>query len=385
MTYAQLNGAESRRRSEMIVETHGEVCRLGYLRIIPPLMRGLNEISLDYLASQLESVSVSASGPIASGLENVPGFVRSRVVARNYITLSQEFDFINRTRRHLGVNGLLYLGLRSSNKLDAIVKGTRKPSLSDLIALNDVEKTFFLNVLLTKDPYMIRGIIGWILERDEFNRVDAMNWIMEEVYPRSLQNVIDSSPKRLKEALMPKLEEARRFKEERMKYTLKIDWIKSSLYAKYRHVAPPRVEWLVDVGLLEREGRGKYRVSNLVRRNADIFSRLISQSKENVTDYLLAHVAPLFITYGTKAIKETVIGELLSTYKTLSQDGQQSVDLRLIEVATSFRLLENNHYVTTRVIRELLNNLMIVYPDKVLVAPGVDEGLEIVKLDIESP
>lgn len=369
----------------MIVETHGEVCRLGYLRIIPPLMRGLNEISLDYLASQLESVSVSASGPIASGLENVPGFVRSRVVARNYITLSQEFDFINRTRRHLGVNGLLYLGLRSSNKLDAIVKGTRKPSLSDLIALNDVEKTFFLNVLLTKDPYMIRGIIGWILERDEFNRVDAMNWIMEEVYPRSLQNVIDSSPKRLKEALMPKLEEARRFKEERMKYTLKIDWIKSSLYAKYRHVAPPRVEWLVDVGLLEREGRGKYRVSNLVRRNADIFSRLISQSKENVTDYLLAHVAPLFITYGTKAIKETVIGELLSTYKTLSQDGQQSVDLRLIEVATSFRLLENNHYVTTRVIRELLNNLMIVYPDKVLVAPGVDEGLEIVKLDIESP
>lgn len=367
----------------MIVETHGEVCRLGYLRVIASLIRDGREVGLDYVASLLERVCSNALKNGNYG-ERVLGLITSRVAARNYVILSQGLDFINRSSKRVGFNGLTYLGLRSSSKFNAIVDGVLIPTHNDLLQLNDVEKVFFMNVLLNKDYYMMREVIGWIVEKGEFTRVEAMNWIMEEAYPKSLSMIVESSPKKVRELLLPKLEEARTFRDKRLSYTSKSDWIKSNLYAKYRHIAPPRIEWLVDLGLLERVSRGRYKVRELVRNNEDVFTKLAAVSREQVTEYILSHVAPLYVKYGSKAGRDSVVSELLGCFKALSLDNTRSVDVKLLELATCFRLLENNQYATMRFVHELLNNLTIVYPEKVFIAPGEGDRLEIVKLDIEA-
>ena len=367
----------------MIIETHGEVCRLGYLRVIASIAREDGPLSPDFIASVLaEAVGKTDSHTLTRREDGLIGMISSRVSARNYVTLAHGFGFLDKKTQRLGINGLIYNALRSSSKFDAFLKGETILSHRDLLTLNQVEKFLFLMTIIKHDYLIVPSLIKWLSENMEITRMDGMNYIMEEIYPNALKLLIMTMGKNRRADLVSKMEEALKFREKRSTYTSKVEWIKSSLYAKYRHIAPPRLEWLVDTGLLERSKRGRYVVSELLRRNREVFIRTLSHSPQAVVEQLFANVAPLYIPFGGRATKAMIVEELIKSFQILSRFSQGSVRMDLLELTTCFRLLENNQLTTPRTVHESLNNLAVVFPEKIFISPGEDEKLEITRIDL---
>jgi|GEM_PF-344895 hypothetical protein len=371
----------------MMLETHGEVCRLGYLRLIASIAKGngtTSELSPDFMASILEdAVKKSEMVSNHSPRPDVIGLIRSRVTARNYITLARGLKILDIYGRGLDVNGLIYTSLRSSSKFDAFLRGETSLTHRDLIMLNQVEKFFFLYVVATQDYLVMPGLIKWLCSQSTFTRMEGMNYIMEELYPQALKILSMTANKKRRAEIMAKLEEATRYREQRLKYASKTEWIRSSLYAKYRHVAPPRLEWLVDLDILERQGRGRYVVTDLLKNYKDLFTRTLSYSPTSIAHQLFTNIAPLYASYAGKPNRQTIIAELLNSFHTLSNQERRPVKMQLLEIVTSFRLLENNHLSTPKNVHEAINSLAVVYPDRIFISPGIDEELYITRIDLD--
>jgi len=369
-----------------MLETHGEVCRLGYLRLIASIAKGngsTQELSPDFIASILEdAVKKSESVANHSPRPNVIGLIRSRVTSRNYVTLARGLKILDIYGRGLDFNGMIYTSLRSSSKFDAFLRGETVLSHRDLITLNQVEKFFFLYAIVTQDYLIMPGLIKWLSGQSSLTRMDGMNYLMEELYPQALKLLSMTANKKKRAELMAKLEEAMHYREQRLKYTSKTEWIRSSLYAKYRHVAPPRLEWLVDLDMLEREGRGRYAVAELLKNYRDLFSRTLSHSSSGLVNQLFTNIAPLYASYAGKPSRQTIIAELLNSFKILSSQERRPVKMQLLEIVTSFRLLENNQLSTPKAVHEAINSLAVVYPDRIFISPGMDEELYITRIDI---
>ncbi|MEM3489109.1 MAG: hypothetical protein QXO75_05575 [Nitrososphaerota archaeon] len=370
----------------MMLETHGEVCRLGYLRLIASIAKSngtSTEISSDFIASILED-AVKKSESIAnhSPRPNVIGLIKSRVTARNYVTLARGLKILDPYGRGLDINGLIYTSLRSASKFDAFLRGETVLSHRDLITLNQVEKFFFLYVVTVHDYLIMPGLIRWLCNQSSLTRMEGMNYLMEELYPQALKVLSMAASKKRRAELMAKLDEAMSYREKRLKYSSKTEWIRSSLYAKYRHIAPPRLEWLVDLDLLERQGRGRYEVSELLKNYREIITRALSHSPMNLVHQLFTNIAPLYASYAGKPSRQIVITELLNSYHVLSNQERRPVKLQLLEVVTSFRLLENNYLSTPRAVHEAINSLAVVYPDKIFISPGMHEELYVTRIDI---
>lgn len=370
----------------MILETHGEVCRLGYLRLIASIAKGngkSSEISPDFIASILEdAVKKSEAAANHSPRPNVIGLIKSMVTARNYVTLARGLKILDLYGRGLDVNGVIYTSLRSASKFDAFLRGETMLTHRDLITLNQVEKFFFLYVVATHDYLVMPGLIKWLCGQSSLTRMDGMNYVMEELYPQALKILSMTASKKRRAELMAKLEEALKYRERRLKYTSKTEWIRSSLYAKYRHIAPPRLEWLVDLDILERQGRGRYAVTELLKNYRDIFTRTLSHSPVSLVHQLFTNIAPLYASYAGKPSRQTVIAELLNSYQILSNNERRPVKMQLLEIVTSFRLLENNHLSTPRAVHEAINSIAVVYPDRIFISPGMDEELYVTRIDI---
>jgi len=369
-----------------MLETHGEVCRLGYLRIIASIAKGngsASELSSDFMASILEdAVKKSETVSNHSPRPDVIGLIRSRVSARNYVTLARGLKILDIYGRRLDVNGLIYTSLRSSSKFDAFLRGETALSHRDLITLNQVEKFFFLYVIVTQDYLVMPGLIKWLCSQSSLTRMDGMNYIMEELYPQALKILSMTASKKRRAEIMAKLEEAMRYREQRLKFASKTEWIRSSLYAKYRHIAPPRLEWLVDLDILERRGRGRYVVTELLKNYRDVFTRTLSHSPMSMVHQFFTNIAPLYASYAGKPSRQTIIAELLNSFQILSNQERSPVKMQLLEIVTSFRLLENNYLSTPRNVHEAINSLAVVYPDRIFISPGMDEELYITRIDI---
>jgi len=58
------------------------------------------------------------------------------------------------------------------------------------------------------------------------------------------------------------------------------------------------------------------------------------------------------------------------------------VKIRLLELAVSIRLLENNQVATPSQIRETINKLSVLYPDKIYLVPGPDDNLYLSRINL---
>ncbi|MCS7117400.1 MAG: hypothetical protein NZ957_01255 [Thaumarchaeota archaeon] len=368
----------------MLVETHGEVCRLGYLRVVAAVVASLDaSASLEYVAAVLHNIAKNA--PFSSSAEaKSTGVIRNPITARNYVTLAKELGFVGSRAGVLGPVGNLFISMRSSAKFVALVKGDTKLAHRDLIALNPFERFFMLYVIYTKDHLALKRLIQFVTEREEFSRNDCMNYLMEEVYPEALRLAASSVGKRKRAEYVQKLEEAMRFREIRLGFSKKSEWIRSSLYAKYRHIAPPRIEWLVDLGLIEKVGRGRYATTAFLKSNAEAFKKVMEFPPSSGVDVLFSSVAPIYMKYVKSPAKQVVLQELSRSFKSLSGGGREPVEMRSLEVAAALALLENNYLMTPKELHNFINGLTLIYSDKVYVMPGED-GLYVTKFAIADP
>jgi hypothetical protein len=359
----------------LLIETHGEVCRLGYLRPITAIAAAMGgETTLEYIAAMLHSLVQNAQAA-ERGEERVTGYVRNPVTARNYVTLARDLGLVGSERTGgLGTWGRIYMAMRSSAKFAAYVRGDVKLSHRELVSLNQVEKFLMLFVILQQDHLMTKRLIEFAMERGEFTRNEAMIFLMEEVYPEVLRTMISSAGKRKRAELLQKLEEAQKFKEMRESYGRKSEWIRSPLYAKYRHVAPPRLEWLVDLDLLTKVRRGRYALSEFAKANAPTIRKALGFPPSSLPDQLFANVAPAYLRYVKAPQRSASLQAILTAYRQLSREGKEPVNVRTLEIATSFLLLENNLLMTPKEAHEFLNGLSLIYSDKIFVTP-MEDGL----------
>ncbi|MCS7126130.1 MAG: hypothetical protein NZ929_04385 [Aigarchaeota archaeon] len=365
----------------MILETHGDTCRLGYLRIIPCIMEDEEPRSFDFISSILYDIIKNAEDLRTIG-RNAVGLITRPVNARNYVTLAVEMGMIDRKMQKLGVFGKIYLVLNSSDLIREFVEGRSQLSMRDLINLSDSERLYFMWVVAVSDYPFIQLIINWAVEKERFTRQEAMNYIMEEAYPASLKKILNTLPESKRKNIELEIVEAEKFRDKRTSIIDKTDWIRTSLYSKYRHIAPPRLEWLVDVGILRRDGRGKYSVDEQVVRNIEKFSKIPKMSLHKFEEYIFEEVSKMMFGSFRSAGRYEISKTILEAYSRLEKHGLGQIRLDYLEKVTSLLLIEKRLYASLSSIHDVFNSLAIRFPDKIYVAPSPGGSLNVARIDL---
>jgi len=364
----------------MILETHGDVCRLGYLRLIACLLEDENPRSFDFLSSILYDLVKNAEDHEFFTSKPI-GLITRAVNARNYVTLAAEMNIVDRKSQKLGRFGKTYLTLNSSQPFREFIEGKSLLSARDLISLSEAEQLFFLWATLVSDYPFIQPIISWAIEKERFTRQEAMNYIMEEVYPIALKKILPSLPSKKKQQVMREIGEAEKFRERRSAIPSKTEWIKSSQYAKYRHIAPPRLEWLVDIGILVRDGRGKYSVEEQFIQNAEKVLKVMRLSLSRMEEHLFEDYPKIMYKSLRQAGRYEISKALVEAYERVSEAGGP-VNLEYLKRVTALLLIEREMYAGIRTIHDVFNSLALRFPDKIYVAPGSGKTVDIARMDL---
>ncbi|PUA32080.1 MAG: hypothetical protein B9J98_04300 [Candidatus Terraquivivens tikiterensis] len=360
----------------MILETHGDVCRLGYMRLIACLAEEDTPKSFDFLASTLYEF-LRKIGPPRVTIKPV-GLITRPVNAKNYVYVAAEMNILDRRTLALGDVGRLYIRLDSAAKF---IQESKEITHEDVLTLNPVEKVFFLTVLISSDfPFFLKTML-WALERGEFVRMEAMNYMMEEIYPSALRSVLTKVDAKRKGLIEREIAEAENFRANRLSMEGKGEWIKSSQYAKYRHVAPPRLEWLVDLGILRRAGRGRYSAEDDFVKHREVFEGYLKVPLKRVEEEVIKDVAPLIVPGLTKASRLEIASTMIEAYRRLARGGN-AVNLGMLERLSVFLLLERRMLSTPNLVHDVFNSLAIRFPDKMFVQRGRAGGVEVAMMDI---
>lgn len=365
----------------MILETHGDTCRLGYLRLIACLLEDEEPRSFDFLASVLFDMVKNAEDEETLGFKPI-GMITRPVNARNYVTLAAEMGVIDRSSQRLGGFGRTYLTMRSSQPFREFVEGRSLLSAKDFIVLSDAERFFFLWMIMVADYPFIQPIVVWAVEKERFTRKDAMNYIMEEVYPQALKKALPSLPARRRAQVEKEVMDAERFREKREATASKTDWIKSSQYAKYRHIAPPRLEWLVDVGVLVRNGRGKYMVDDQLTQNAEKVIKAMKTSLHRMEERLFEEFPPILYRSLRQAGRYEVSKAIVEAYERIGGPGRGPISLAYLEKVAVLLLLEEGMFAGLRTVHDVFNSLALRFPDKIYVAPGSGRSVDVARMDL---
>ncbi|MEM4693662.1 MAG: hypothetical protein QW655_04055 [Nitrososphaerota archaeon] len=364
----------------MILETHGETCRLGYLKLLPCIMEDEEPRSFDFLSNILYELVSNLNGDYQN--KNLVGLITRNVNARNYVTLGAEIGLIDRKTQKIGVYGKVYLTMNSSSMFRNFVQGLGNISLKDLITLNDAEKLFFLWVISIADYPFIQLIISWAVEKEKFTRQEAMNYIMEEAYPSALKKILQTLPEKKRRHMEEEIAEAEKFRENRLAVKNKSEWIRSSQYAKYRHIAPPRLEWLVDIGILKRNGRGKYSTDDQLVRNIEKLIKLPKMNIHKVEEAVFEDISKILFSSYRSAGRYEISKTIIEAYNKLENSNIRPIRLDFLEKIVSLLLLEKKAYATLSTIHDVFNSLAIRFPDKIYVSPAQGGSINVAKIDV---
>lgn len=365
----------------MIFETHGDTCRLGYLRLIACLLEDEESRSFDFLASVLFDMVKNAEDYELLGFKPI-GLITRPVNARNYVTLAAEAGIIDRKTQRLGEFGRTYLTMRSSEPFREFVEGKSLLSIKELITLSDAERLFFFWMVMVVDYPFLQPIVVWAVEKERFTRQDAMNYIMEEVYPKVLKKILPALSQRRREQVEREIAEAEKFREKREAIGSKTDWIKSSQYAKYRHIAPPRLEWLVDVGVLRRDGRGKYAVEEPLIQNAERVIKIMKMSIHRLEEYIFDDFPQLLYKSLRQAGRYEVSKAIVEAYERIGGPGKGPISLSYLEKVAALLLLEKDMFASLKTVHDVFNSLALRFPDKIYVAPGSGRTVDVARMDL---
>ncbi|MEM2591442.1 MAG: hypothetical protein QXI60_02550, partial [Thermofilaceae archaeon] len=220
----------------------------------------------------------------------------------------------------------------------------------------------------------------WALKTRVFSRQQAMETIMEEIYPEALKQAMKHASEKMRQAVSSELQEAIKFREARLAYRSKTEWVRSRQYAKYRHAVPPRLEWLVDIGLLERMQRGKYSTSaDAVKLSRDL-EVVLEKPRDKINQALFNYLAPSMLslkhpTHNLEAHAMTEVYRML--YRALGK-----VRLDILCLASAYRLVENGLRSTPSSTAQAFSYLSLLYPDRVFATYSDDGSAEVSGLDI---
>ncbi|MEM2237984.1 MAG: hypothetical protein QXR26_06705 [Candidatus Caldarchaeum sp.] len=360
----------------MIFELHGDACRLGYLKLVACILEDGAARSPDYLASVLLETCRSMEDDVG---DRMPGLLRNEVNARNYVKLASQLGFYDRRTGKVGEFGAVYTCLSSSYTLKRHVAGESTAKLSSALLLNSVEKLLFTQTLLIKDFLMTGQIVRWVLKTRVFSRQQAMETVMEEIYPEALKRALKNPSDKMRQSINAELQEALKFRETRLTYRSKADWIRSRQYAKYRHAVPPRLEWLIDLGFLERAQRGRYAAALEVLKLSRDLEVVLEKPRDKLEQALFNYLAPsvLSLKHPTQNVEAQTLTEV---YRVLNRVLGR-VRLDVLCLAAAYKLVEDGFRSSPSSAARAFSYLSLLYPDRVFATYSEDGSTDVTLLD----
>ena len=349
----------------MFPESHGGVCRLGYLRL-PPIIyeegvRGLTRIS-ERLLEVADLAALPGDGPRPPGI-----LTHSRRTAYYYTVLARDLGLLGEHRPMLhACPGYMRLRQTVKKLLDG---GEAKIDHGDLISLSAGEKLLFTYIIMRRDPIAPR-LAAWALERGSFKRMEGMIHTMEVILPTILRERLDAhedGSEKISEVLA-KLEKYKKIREELCERGIPYGssaWIRTKSYNAGRHIAAPRLEWLVDLGLLSRRVRNMkvaaYRATSILKACGDAVEKL---SRTGDPEELLKSLDIISSAHARRAglknpAKKAVEKALIEAFAAISKE-VEAVPEPILLLAATARLMEQGYAARIRLVRDALRRLCLV-------------------------
>ena len=344
----------------IIFDVKGDMCRLGYLKILTMISDDNENYDLDYHAGLLEEQVTEDEEPkeylIKPLKDNEKKLSSTAIipkgVAKNYIELSYRVELFSSYGTGMEDNGNLYHKILLKNKEQ---EGSE---LVQSLILDPIDKIFLLSIFFKKDNQILLPLIKFFKENSgSISRNDAMIHVTEEILIPEAEKLADESEDEdVTDKVLPNIDTWNDYKEMRDEEPEK--W-KVDGYPFYRHNGNPRLEWLVDLGILEKTSSD----FNAGSKISEIYDAL-KQIKENCAEPFF-EIANVYLPSLIPALEDEIEKQILDSYKKFLDFGYMTIDKNILFSLVSFELMKNQKITTFEKIQGGLDELVKKYPGKI--------------------
>lgn len=228
-----------------IVQSNTKTRRLGYLKLIVELFESSNYFPITYLGKRIETDSMlynDALQEYGNRMGDDKGLIKktdSGSSAKPYIELLEELNLLTQVNNSyiLTKQSKIYFHLNKSLKQKSDIVD------SNLFQLNLLDKLFFFRQILVSDPLYIWVIIDIIFIAQQ--PIGTMS--IKKLFVDYIKNELD---------LNQRYSNNNATKRKIMELKTRISsWKKPLTYLE--HIVEPRINWLVDLGILELKQESK--------------------------------------------------------------------------------------------------------------------------------
>ena len=343
----------------IIFDIKGDMCRLGYLKILTMISDDNENYDIDYHAGLLEEQVTEDEEPkeyLIKPLKDKEKKLSSTAiipkgVAKNYIELSYGVELFSSYGTGMEDNGNLYHKILLEKNQDGF-------ELDQSLILDPMDKIFLLSIFFEKDNQILLPLIKFFKENPgKISRNDAMIHVTEEILIPEAEKLADESEDEdVTDKVLPNIDTWNYYKE--MRDDEPERW-KVDGYPFYRHNGNPRLEWLVDLGILEKTSSN----FNAGPKISEIYDALLKTKKNDAEPFF--EIAKVYLPSLVPALEDEIEKQILDSYKKFLDFGQMTVVKNLLFSLISFELMKNQKITTFEKIQGGLDELVKKYPGKI--------------------
>lgn len=344
----------------IIFDIKGDMCRLGYLKILTMISDDNENYDLDYHAGLLEEQVTEDEEPkeylIKPLKDNEKKLSSTAIipkgVAKNYIELSYRVELFSSYGTGMEDNGNLYHKILLKNKEQ---DGSE---LDQSLILDPIDKIFLLSIFFKKDNQILLPLIKFFKENSgSISRNAGIIYVTEKILIPEAEKLAEASEDEdVINKVLPNIDTWKDYKEMRDEEPER--W-KVDGYPFYRHNGNPRLEWLVDLGILEKISSN----FNAGPKISEIYDALL-KTKENDAEPFF-EIVKAYLPSLVPALEDEIEKQILDSYKKFLDFDHMTVVKNLLFSLVSFELMKNQKITTFEKIQGGLDELVKKYPGKI--------------------
>lgn len=258
-----------------IIQSNTKTRRLGYLKLIVELFESSNYFPITYLSKRIETDSmlyIHALQEYGNNIGDDKGLIKktdSGSSAKPYIELLEQLNLLTQ------VNSSYILTKQSKIyfQLNRFLKQEKDIVATNIFQLNLLDKLFFFRQILISDPLYIWVIIDIIFIAQQ--PIGTMS--IKKLFVDYIKNELD---------LNQNYSNNNATKRKIMDLKARISsWQKPLTYLE--HIVEPRINWLVDLGILELKTESKEKLYYFSRSGLNLINVLFEIFDKNLNKHLI--------------------------------------------------------------------------------------------------
>jgi hypothetical protein len=341
----------------LLREIKGDMCRLGYSKILCHIANEFQPYSKEVLANTLQHiVTTNDNDPIGwaypERLSTTALIPKARAI--NYLEFATKIEILSANNFTLGSKGRILRRVLRASQQSGVSEIREAISSTNPLILETYEKIFFFVTLSTFDGLVLIPLMNYMCNKKRAARQEVMFHLMEDIYPEALTQYAKSFGPEKRYKLENEIRRAESFKSERLRIKAE-EWPNSKLYALYRHVGNPRIEWLVDVGFLEKSG-SDFTPSMIASQIVQVMHTVQSPNE------LFNELGKLMITNAHGVPDEKIISAIIRCYNDFSRAGYLSVNIEVLTPVVLLDGLRENIVEEYAKVKGMIQSLPEKYP-----------------------